>query len=289
LDWSNTDIYASRKKFPLTTPELLEQVDKIHKIVKLKTVKLTGGEPLLNRDLPNLIRKLKGLGNFRIHLTTNGYLLKELAFPLLKAGVDTINVSVDTLNSKTFHKINKKKGSIKKILNGIELAKKLGIKIKINCTVMRNYNHHQIKEIFDFFSRQGITVRFLELMDMGPLYDKAEVYFFSQEEILQSLGPASHFEIKKRKKSSTANYWITKDFREFGIIANKSWPFCSDCDRLRMDSSGKIFGCLSDSRGFDIRNIHTQKSVKSVLQQALAQKQSEKFQGSRLSMRHIGG
>ncbi|HSB93319.1 MAG TPA: hypothetical protein VLC28_09390, partial [Flavitalea sp.] len=113
-------------------------------------------------------------------------------------------------------------------------------------------------------------------------------YFFGQQEILHTIASKYPFRALPRQSASTANYWLTDDNQRFGIIANESSPFCHDCNRLRLDSEGRLFGCLSNNSGIDVRNLDREEMIHA-LESALAQKQSLKFIGSELSMLQIGG
>ena len=154
---------------------------------------------------------------------------------------------------------------------------------------MKGTNDHQIIKLFEYCKERNIAIRFLELMQMGHLYHNFEQLFFSEAEIVNTL--AQHYDLTpmKRAPNATAKYWITDDYYKFGIISNVSDPFCNDCNRLRLDSYGNIYGCLSDNNPINISDyLYDEQKVKEKLTQALAQKKT-KFSGSELSMLHIGG
>lgn len=124
---------------------------------------------------------------------------------------------------------------------------------------------------------------------MGHLHDDAGRYLVSQEEILQVIGSHHQLEPLARAKAATARYWKTEDGHVFGIIANESEPFCRDCDRLRLDSSGKIYGCLSSNQPIGLSLNEGKEEWREKLERALSQKQALRFVGSDLSMLRIGG
>ncbi len=272
----------------LTVEELTKIIFQLHHTLDLETIRLTGGEPTLYANIIPLIEQLIPFG-VKIKLTTNGFLLKNLLQKLPYKVFDSINVSVDALDEELFFKISKRRG-LSKILEGIALAKAQNIDLKINTVVMRNANISQIIPLLDYGFENKIPIRFLELMKMGHVHTGDFSEFFSQAEILEVI--KSKFEItkSKRKTSSTANYWQTNKGAVFGIIANESEPFCSDCNRLRLDSFGNIYGCLSSNEPILIKDlIANDILLKQKLDMAMAQKQKTKFVGSSLSMLDIGG
>ena len=267
---------------------LLEQIQQLHSILQLETVRLTGGEPLLYHELVVLIKGIKQMGISKIKLTTNGFLLERLAVQVKEAGLQSINVSLDAVEEDIFFLMSKR-NDVQRILNGIDTAVAVGLQVKINAVIMKGINENQIIPLLNFAFERNISIRFLEIMAMGFLHNTAEKYLFTQEEILATI--SQHYSFKKieRSKASTANYWQTSEGKTFGIIANESEPFCHDCNRLRLDSNGNIYGCLSSNHPIALNNNDNEASLISKLQQAMNQKQAVKFTGSDLSMLHIGG
>lgn len=274
---------------PLKLEEYLAIVQKIHALTPLETVRLTGGEPTLFRDLEALIKGLKDIGIPQVKMTSNGFLLDRKARVLEKAGLDAVNISLDALDPAVFFKMTRRH-KLDNTLKGIEAAQAAGIKLKINCVVMKGLNESEIVPLFEYAKARNIPIRYLELMKMGHLYGEYNDYFFSEEAILWKIAP--HYTLHKlnRTTSATANYWQTEDGYQFGIIANESSPFCHDCNRLRLDSFGNIYGCLSNQEGISVsKNLEDIVFLENALQQALAQKQNYKFTGSPMSMKAIGG
>jgi cyclic pyranopterin phosphate synthase len=182
-----------------------------------------------------------------------------------------------------------KRSNVQRIINGIDAAIEAGLRVKINSVIMKGINHKQILPLLEFAFKRSIPIRFLEVMAMGHLYQHSEKYLFTQQEILEVIAEKYTFQSIKRHPSSTANYWQIKQGNVFGIIANESQPFCHDCNRLRLDSSGNIYGCLSNNNPISLANIEDVDALHQKLMQALLQKQPVKFTGSALSMLHIGG
>ena len=276
------------QQHPVSAEVLLKQVKQLHDVLQLETIRLTGGEPLLYHELIPLIKGIREMRIEKIKLTSNGFLLERLALPLKEAGLQSVNVSLDAVEEDIFFLMSKR-NDVQRILNGIDAAISAGLQVKINAVVMKGINENQIIPLLAFAFERNIRIRFLEIMAMGYLHDNADRYLFTQEEILNTV--RQQFNVKKieRATASTANYWKTADGKVFGIIANESEPFCHDCNRLRLDSSGNIYGCLSSNHPIALSQDDNEAALISKLQQAMAQKQAVKFTGSELSMLHIGG
>jgi cyclic pyranopterin phosphate synthase len=272
----------------LSVTALLEIIDRLHRRLGLDTIRLTGGEPLLYRDLVELVQGVRTLGIPHIKLTTNGSLLERLAMPLKEAGMESINVSLDAMDEGVFFRMSRRH-SAERIIRGIDAARAAGLEVKINAVMMKGINDSQILPLLDFAASRGIRIRFLEVMAMGHLQDKSAQYLLSQEEILKIIGRQYRFGPLGRAGSATARYWQVEEGPVFGIIANESEPFCGDCDRLRLDSNGNIYGCLSSNHPISLVGGDSDAGWGMKLQQALEQKQTLRFTGSDLSMLDIGG
>jgi cyclic pyranopterin phosphate synthase len=275
-------------KNQLSVIDLLKTVAKLNQKLDLKSVRLTGGEPLLYQDLEKVITGLVEIGIPDIKMTSNGFLLAKKAEGLKQAGLKEINISLDAVDEASFFKITRR-DKFNEVDNGIDAALNAGLKVKLNAVIMKGKNDDQIIPLLQYSKSKNLTIRFLEVMEMGHLHQQKENFLFSEEEILHQI--AQHFEFKSipRKASATANYWETSCGTKFGIIANTSTPFCSDCDRLRLDHQGNIYGCLSVNEPISIHHLFTDVDLEDSLQQALEQKQSLSFTGSNLSMMEIGG
>lgn len=269
--------------------ELMNLVEILHQKLDISTIRLTGGEPLLYQDLVKLIKQIKLRTDIEdIKMTTNGFLLEKSAAELKEAGLTHINISLDAINKEVFYNISRRK-KIEPILKGIEAAQKLGFNIKLNAVIMKRVNDSEVLPLFEYAKKLGITIRFLELMNMGHLYNEQNQNFFGQKEILDIISQKYKFKDLKRRANATSNEWITDDGYRFGIIANESKPFCSDCDRLRLDVFGNIYGCLSSNLPIQLINNETAESLEEKLNLALSHKQALKFTGSKISMLSIGG
>jgi cyclic pyranopterin phosphate synthase len=182
-----------------------------------------------------------------------------------------------------------KRNNVSRILNGIKTAIEVGLKVKINAVLMKGINESQLLPLIEYAFLRKIPIRFLEVMAMGHLHGHSERYLFTQHEILEVISTRYQFFPLTRNTASTANYWQTAGGSIFGIIANESEPFCHDCNRLRLDSQGNIYGCLSSNKPVSLSGINDPEELNSKLQEALLQKQPLKFTGSELRMLDIGG
>ncbi len=270
----------------LSAAELLPLIQMLHKELQLQTIRLTGGEPLLYPELIPVIKGIKELEGPAIKLTTNGFLLEKLALPMKEAGMQSINVSLDAVDEDAFFLMSKR-NNVQRILSGIDAAIDAGMEVKLNTVLMKGLNENQIIPLLEYAFDRNIPIRFLEVMAMGHLHNQAHNYLVTKHEVLETIARYYDFVPVLREYSATANYWRTTDGKVFGIIANESAPFCHDCNRLRLDSEGNIFGCLSDNHPISL--LQGEEALEEKLEQALAQKQPLKFKGSELSMLHIGG
>src|SRR3984957_17009375 len=260
----------------LAARELLEIIRRLHEQLDLGTVRLTGGEPLLYSELVGLVKGLRSLGISRIKLTTNGTLLERKAVALKEAGLQSINISLDAVDEKAFARMSRR-NLVERVIRGIDAALDAGLAVKVNAVVMKGVNDDQVLPLLEFAFCRGITIRFLEVMAMGHLYPHSERYLLSQQEILRMIGERYELTPLERETSATARYWVTDRDQRFGIIANESEPFCRDCDRLRLDSSGHIYGCLSNNHPIALGLAEDVAIWRDKLRQSLGQKQTLRF------------
>jgi GTP 3',8-cyclase len=273
---------------PLEVNELLRMIGRLHQQLKLTNVRLTGGEPLLYAGLAPLISGIRELGVGSVKLTTNGFLLERQAALLKKAGLEAINVSLDAVDEAVFFRMTRRR-SAGRVIGGIDAAIAAGLDVKLNAVIMKGCNDSEVLPLLDLAASRGLRVRFLEVMAMGHLHDTAARQLLSQEEMLRIIGGRHVIEPMPREVSATARYWRTSEGHVFGIIANQSEPFCRDCDRLRLDSGGRIYGCLSSNEPIALSLDETENEWEQQLKRALLQKQPLRFTGSGLSMLRIGG
>ena len=250
--------YQFFKKNEILSFEEIIRLSKIFSSLGTKKIRLTGGEPLLRKNIHILVKYLKEIENISdISMTTNGVLLSEKKASLLKeSGLDRLTVSLDTLNPENFSEISGSKYSPENVLEGINNAINAGFEnIKINMVVKKNVNHKDIIPLLEKFSGTGCIVRFIEFMDVGNvnLWSKNDV--FSLEDILGTISKKYHImPLEKNYSSEVAKRW-SYNGGEFGVISSISNPFCGDCSRLRLTAEGKIFTCLFANKSHDIKNL----------------------------------
>jgi cyclic pyranopterin phosphate synthase len=221
----------------------------------VEDVRLTGGEPLLRRDLPQLVSMLAAIPGVRdLALTTNGVLLAEQADQLRGAGLHRITLSVDTLRPERFLSLTRRNAHAQ-VLAGIEAARRAGFgKLKIDTVVMRGANDDELADLIEFGRRAQAEVRFIEYMDVGGATDWSFDKVFTRAQMLERLtkqyGPITPL---VEDSSAPAERFRLPDGAIFGIIASTTTPFCRRCDRSRLTADGLWFLCLYAHCGIDLR------------------------------------
>tara|TARA_B100000085_G_scaffold283362_1_gene313877 strand:- start:2763 stop:3677 length:915 start_codon:yes stop_codon:yes gene_type:complete len=237
----------------------------------LTKVRITGGEPLLRPHLSELIKMLKTL-QLEIALTTNASLLRNSAEQLALAGLDRVTVSLDALNPKIHSLMADSETSVETILDGIKAAQEAGLNpIKINCVVQKGVNETEVRALVKHFRNTGISVRFIEFMDVGRTNGWERSTVIPSQDILKSL--QKEFDlipVKPKSKSDVSRNWKhSDDSGEIGFISSVSNPFCGDCVRARLSADGHLFTCLFASGGHDLRAIIHSDSEISELTEAI--------------------
>lgn len=273
---------------PLSSGSLIEIIRKLHDELKLSAVRLTGGEPLLHPRLISIVASIRDLGIANIGMTTNGHLLYSKAKALHEAGLCSVNISLDALSNDTFKQMSRHDG-LSRVIKSIDVALNAGLNVKLNTVVVAGRNNKEILPLLDFALQRGIIIRFLELMPMGPLHEVRDTKFFSQAQILEVIRKGYSIESLSREDGATADYWSINGRKAFGIIANDSSPFCNDCNRLRLDSYGNIYGCLSNLIPIPVSPATDSDEMRSSLKLALSHKQTTHFVGNNRTMQSIGG
>jgi len=274
----------------------------------IEKVRLTGGEPLLRKSLPDLIRELAKLKTAIDHepldlaLTTNGHLLGEMAPALKDAGLTRVTVSMDAVDPDIFARITRVPGSFHKVRNGIRAAQRAGLgPVKVNCVLLRGFNEDQIVPFAKFARDEGVIVRFIEFMPLEEdrLWTPASVI-----PIRELLDRLSTFRpvvpLRANSPSETAQRYTFDDgIGEIGIIAPVSQAFCGHCSRIRLTSDGKIRTCLFSQFDHDLygrmRRGATDDEIASFIRATVEQKEVRHHIGEpdflkpSRSMVHIGG
>ena len=237
------------KPFSWVPRENLLSYEDLFKFIKvsidegIKKVRITGGEPLLREGLDVFLKMIFDYKNdVDLALTTNGYLLPQVAQKLKDAGLKRINVSLDSLNEATAAKIAQK-DVLKTVLEGIQAASDAGLKIKINCVPIKGVNENDILDILEFCKIKGYIVRFIEFMENNHAKDGAKGLNSDEiKAIISSKYP--NFKIVPRDTTSPAQYYELEDGYQFGIIEPHKDDFCAACNRIRLTSEGYLIPCL---------------------------------------------
>lgn len=222
----------------------------------VRNIHLTGGEPLLRRDLDELIRRLAAVDGIEdIALTTNGHLLHHHARRLYEAGLRRVNISLDALDPDIFGRMNGRGIGPERILANIDLAREIGFEVKVNMVVQRGVNEGEIIPMAEYFRKRGITLRFIEFMDVGNDIGWSREKVVTKREMLELLGRAHELKPEGRSRcGEVAEYYrYVNSGGRIGFITSVSESFCSTCTRARLSSDGKLFTCLFASEGFDLR------------------------------------
>jgi len=225
----------------------------------LKKIKITGGEPLLRPGLPDLVRLLKApMPDLEVDLTTNGSLLEPLLGPLKEAGLDRINISLDSLDPDNFARISGGGRSLEAVLRAIEAAPDRGFSpVKINMVVIRGENDHEVEAMAARFRRPGFILRFIEFMDAGTVNRWSLSRVVPSDEILDLLRRRGGLSpLEPNHPGETARRWAWEDDGgEIGFISSVTRPFCGHCSRLRLGPDGGLYTCLFADRGRNIRGL----------------------------------
>ena len=250
-----TPVWLPRKD--MLTYEEMRRVAVLFASMGVDRIRLSGGEPLMRRDVEKLIALLSKIpGVNSVSVTTNGFLLAEKAASLKEAGLDGLTVSLHSLKPDRFSQISGG-GPLERVLAGIKEAKSVGIKpLKVNAVVIRGCNEDEIVDLASLAYDGDVTVRFIEYMpfDGQRMWGMEKVV--SGMDIVSRLRERFELCLEPRESGSTAQiYRFGEGAGRIGIIASITEPFCDDCDRIRLSADGKIVPCLFDKAGFDLRPL----------------------------------
>ena len=225
----------------------------------VEKIRLTGGEPLVRKDLDSLIAQLRATPGLRdLTLTTNGSLLRNQARKLKAAGLERITVSLDSLDDAVFQSMNDSGVPASVVLDGIEAAREAGLDpIKVNAVVKRGTNDHTIVDLARHFKGSGVIVRFIEFMDVGATNGWQLEHVVTGREIAERVNAELPIEpVGANYRGEVARRWRYLDGEgEIGIITSISEPFCGDCTRARLSPEGELYTCLFGVRGHDFRAL----------------------------------
>lgn len=242
----------------------------------IKKIKITGGEPLVRKDIIDLIKEIKEIdGIDEVTITTNGVLLYEMADKLYEAGIDAVNISLDTLNRDKFLKITRR-DKYENVSMSIDKLIDLGVRVKINCLAIKEHNLSEIVKIAAYSKNNNIDVRFIELMPIG---DGKNYTGISNEVILGLLEDeyGSFKKVKEKRGNGPAVYYKNDEFKGYiGLISAISNEFCETCNRVRLTANGFLKLCLHYNKGIDlkepIRSDITDKELENMIYHAIRNK-----------------
>ena len=224
----------------------------------LKKVRITGGEPLLRKDICTLISMIRECdSDLDIALTTNGSLLGKFADDLAKSGLDRVTVSIDAIDDEMVRGISNSNVSSQEIVDGIVAAKNSGLEVKVNTVVIKDFNENQIIPLVELFYRMKVTVRFIEYMDVGGTRDwnPNQVVFGEEMRRIIEQGIGRLSPVNDSQYGEVANRWCFEDGYQIGFIESISKPFCNSCTRARVTANGSIYTCLFSEHGHDLKSL----------------------------------
>lgn len=296
--------YTFLPREKLLTFEEIERLVRVFNGLGIRKIRLTGGEPLLRRDVEQLVAMLHRVPDLELTMTTNGSLLAKKAQALKAAGLDRITVSLDALDDATFMAMNDVNFPVQRVLEGIAAADDAGLTpIKVNMVVKKGVNEHSIVPMARYFHGSGHILRFIEFMDVGATNDWRMDDVIPASEIIQRIDAEMPLEpIEPNYRGEVAKRWRYKDGGgEIGLIASVTQPFCGDCTRARLSAEGKLYTCLFASQGFDLRQLLRDGASNDEITEALTEvwqarqdryselRTSETADRRKIEMSYIGG
>lgn len=250
--------YAFLPESELLTFDEIERLTRLFVELGARKVRVTGGEPLLRKELPALIRRLADVDGVEdIALTTNGLLLRQHARALRDAGLDRLTVSLDSIDDEIFGQMNGRGVKVSHVLEGIEAAKSAGFEsIKINAVIQKGVNDHEVLEMAEHFRDSGCILRFIEYMDVGNRNRWRSDQVFSARDIINRID--AKYPLRPGDKNYTgevaSRYLYEDGSGEIGVVSSVTETFCSGCTRARLSADGRLYTCLFAQDGTDLRS-----------------------------------
>src|SRR5713101_4913680 len=249
-------------------------------------IRLTGGEPLMRRDLPALVRMLAEIPGLRdLGLTTNGLLLAEQAQALYAAGLRRINISLDTLSPERFRQITRREG-LERVLDGIHAAKRVGFDpVKVNAVSIRGVTEPEVAPLARFAREHGLEMRFIEYMPIGAdHWERDKVYFAHEileqlEQAIAPLVPVPDYD----PRAPAMEFQYTDGGGRIGIIASVSRPFCLSCNRIRLTADGKLRNCLFALEEVDVKHLLRENAADETIAEVIRQNVHVKWEGHEIN------
>jgi cyclic pyranopterin phosphate synthase len=246
--------HAFLERRELLSLEELARVAGLFAQLGVKTVRITGGEPLVRRNVEHLVELLHGIAGLELALTTNGSLLPQKAEALAAAGLDRVTVSLDSLDDEAFRAMNDVDFPVRRVLEGIEAAAAAGLPVKVNAVVKRGANEDDVLALAEHFRGTGHTLRFIEYMDVGSTNGWRLEDVVTADEIVRRISERWPLEpVSGRADETALRFRYADGAGEIGVIASVTKPFCGGCSRARLSAEGRLYTCLFGRRGHDLR------------------------------------
>jgi cyclic pyranopterin phosphate synthase len=280
-------VWIDRKE--ILTFEEINRLARLFAGLGVEKIRITGGEPLVRKDLHRLIGMLSGIEGIRdICLTTNASLLSEQLADLVASGLRRINVSIDTLDRDKFKQITKR-GDLDRVLEGLFAAKTSGLHpIKINAVIERGMNDEDIIPLVEFSREHGFSMRFIEYMDVGNANNWISDKIVSKKEILETIN--ARYPVREVGRvdgtAPSVDYEFTDGVGDIGVIASVTEPFCSSCTRARLTADGKLVTCLFSNQGHDLKLLMRSGATDEQLIEAISSiwsKRTDRYSDERLA------
>ncbi|MGQ0700522.1 MAG: GTP 3',8-cyclase MoaA [Panacagrimonas sp.] len=219
----------------------------------IREIRLTGGEPLLRRDVVEItaeLNELRAIGLERIAMTSNATRLEPIAQALREAGLDDLNISIDSITPERFREMTR--GDVAPVLKGIEAARKAGLSVKLNSVVIRGYNEDEILPLVRWARSEDLSLRFIEFMPLDGRGFWTREKVITEAQILEQVEREFQVQRLPRTPEPAEYFLLNGDFR-LGIIPTISNPFCATCDRVRLSATGELYSCLFSAKGRDLK------------------------------------
>jgi cyclic pyranopterin phosphate synthase len=250
--------YPFLPRTELLTFEEIERLARTFAGLGVEKIRITGGEPLVRRDLETLVGMLAQIDGLDLTLTTNGALLAQKAQALRDAGLKRITISLDSLDDEVFRAMNDVDFPVGRVLDGIDAALAAGLEpVKVNVVVKRGLNEDGVLPMARHFRGTGVVLRFIEYMDVGHTNGWRLDDVVPAAEIVAAIGAELPLEqVEPAYRGEVANRWRYVDGSgEIGVISSVTQPFCGDCTRARLSADGKVYTCLFAVQGHDLRAL----------------------------------
>ena len=262
--------YVFLERNQLLSFEEIGRLARVFARLGVRTIRLTGGEPLVRRDVERLVADLAAIDGIELALTTNGSLLPQKAEALAAAGLNRVTVSLDSLDDEAFTRLNDVDFPVERVLDGIEAAAAAGLPVKVNAVIKRGVNDESVVPLAERFRGTGHTLRFIEYMDVGHTNGWRLDDVVPADEIVSRIAARWPLEpVSGRADSTALRFRYADGAGEIGVIASVTKPFCGGCSRARLSAEGKLYTCLFAVKGHDLRAPLREGATDEELQQTL--------------------